>query len=118
MPSSSNLFLSSGRTSGVRAVGRVTVMAVTLCWSWRLLGQGAQVMVTDGTDWCLGKSEGGALAGVDFDIFSMSFCLVRDFITFPSPSLVVTHSEQLSRGEYRGHSRRLGQSLYLQPTPR
>ena len=76
------------------------------------------MMGTDGTDWCLGGSEGGALAGVDFDIFRMSFCMVRDLITFPPPSLGVTHGEHLSSGEYSGHRRRMGQSLYLQPTPR
>ena len=84
---SSNLSFRSWRTSGFRAVGRLTVMAVTLCWSWGPLGQGGHMMGTDGTDWCLGRSEGGSVAWVDFDIFRISFCTERDFLTFPSPSL-------------------------------
>ena len=115
---SSNLSFRSWCTSGFRAVGRVTVMGVTLCWSWRPLGQGGQMMGMDGTDWGLRRSEGGAVAWVDFDIFRMPFCTERDFITSPSPSLGVTYGEHLSSGEDRWPRRRLGQSLYLLPTPR
>ena len=66
----------------------------------------------------LGRSEEMAVASVDFYIFRMSICTERDFITFPSPSLWITHGKDLSLGEERWCRRILGQSLYLQPTPR
>ena len=113
------LFLDFGLTSGSRAVGRVTVTALSCLLVIEAYQRGGaparrgKWMVLIG---CLGRSLGDEkITCLEFDIFRISFWHDERFIIFPTLSLRdFTRGEHLSSEEERCPRIRLGRPLCLQ----